>query len=128
MQSIFCQYLRICVIIWGHECSTSRGHDFCRHRNSIQVIYFEINGKHSLVNMAGTRSGQADGAKSGLIWVESLSVLPKIIYLNIQEHLKSIGEKFYRHFVESYIHDVHVAVIPGGIPRSKHGVIEPRKK
>ena len=73
--------------------------------------------------MAGTGSGQADGAKSGLIWVKSLSVLPKIIYLNIQEHLRSIGEKFYRYFVETYIHDVHVAVVPGGIQRSKHGVI-----
>ena len=74
--------------------------------------------------MADTVSGQADDANSGLIWVKSLSLLPKILYPNIQEHLKgcskkNIGEKGYKYFVESYIHDVHVAVIPGRTQVSK---------
>ena len=46
------------------------------------------------------------------------------MYPNIQEHLKAvvkknIGEKGYKYFVESYIHNVHVAVIPGRIQTSK---------
>ena len=74
--------------------------------------------------MADTVLGQVDEANSGLIWVKLLSLLHKIMYPNIQEHLKgsskkNISEKGYKYFIKSYIHDVHLAVIPGRIQMSK---------
>lgn len=60
--------------------------------------------------MADDRSNSA----SALVGEKSLVISPKITYNTICEHLKGcaikqIGEKGYKFFVESYIHDVHVA-------------------
>ncbi|XP_031566100.1 adhesion G protein-coupled receptor B1-like [Actinia tenebrosa] len=63
-------------------------------------------------------------ADTGVVWRKSLSFLPEISYPNVLEHLKgcgkkNIGEKGYKFFAEAYIHDVHVAKMPGSIHTTK---------
>ena len=58
------------------------------------MIFYRKNRPFQLSQLCG--SGQADDTNYGLIWVKLLSLLPKIMFPNIQEHLKGCSKKKHR--------------------------------